>query len=958
MRSIRLTDGSYTGGIATRRLLVVILATVMCFWGIVPSFNVYAEDPQQGQVTTQAAGSGDEAAKEDQTGSGDASNTSKDQNYPEDPDVQQSEDGQKGPEGNGDDDISGEGTAVDTSNEQGSEETQTDAAARIGDKEFATLQEAIDAAEDGQTVELLKDTSESVEVKRTKKDMTLTIDLGGHTLRPADPSDMVIYVNYGKDITIKNGKITGFKADDKSVGAVHVLSHKATIEGVEFNSNKGVALSAHFAVAMYDDYHFEKREITVNDCRFYYNGKKEGDRTWPAVSMSGYSANFDECSFYKNTRSLVIFSQTPDNDIEVKYSIRNTRFSHEKGTVIDAGVPAGGDMNLYNVHVHNNDMEGGDEAVLYFHGVGSGMTEGGSTALNWCKIYENSGAKHTILTDTPSSLSLYGTTIEKNTAEETGAICAMDGYVISNSYNAIRYNSATGSSDRTCGGISLRGVTSYIHNGEQGAAANVETSGGSSVLCMYGGALYDNTSENAEFKKSDLYVAPKSVTSPVISPEEFKGYEGYTDLDKDFTGFTWIEQKMNRIEATPATGSNNVRIYRVDKETDEEKARRAAGAVFIDGVNGSDDGDGSRQAPVKTFAEAKEILEANGAEVIYVIGKVTVNSEEEWSLPEGTRVERERDYKGICVEVGKDGNLELKDITIDGGLENGAANNSSLIKVIGKLNIEEGTLLQNNDIGSSGSQGTLADVSGTLDIKGGTLKGGEIATGSAGAVYLRSGAVCNMTGGTICDTVITDATSRNDTAAVVLRSNSTFNMSGGSIENNVSEAKLLSSSATSFQPQLSSGGISVEYNATVNISGDAVLKNNESAAGGAIFMQNSSIVNISGGTFEGNKARRNGGAIIVAGLTPKLTVTGGTFKENEAEDQGGAIWTYGTDTVVTGGKFINNKATRYGGAIALAEYNGSFITLKNAIFISMICRDFITVGGDIFTFFFVGRNEL
>ena len=925
-----------------RTVLAVMLAVLISVWGIVPSSVVFAEEDA-------GAGTKQDIDKTD----GEFQNSDPDQETDdlgganEDPDLQndlQNKEG-KGGSDQQEEDASDPGTEkTDTekadTEKVGAEKAPADdaledAVASIGGDRFASLQEAVDAAQDGETVTLLKDISENVEIKSRNLDRVLTIDLGGHTLSPADAVKMTIYVNGGRDITIKNGKITGNRTDSVFEGAVHVLAKKATIDGVDFADNT-VSLTSFFAATMVDEYHFEKRNININNCKFHGSGSRSGEKIYSAVNLTGYSVDIDKSSFYSNDRSLALYSQTPDNDVIVKYSITNTRFSNNRGQVIDAGIPYSESMYMYNVYVNNNDLEGSGDDLMSFHGVDKANREGSSASLNWCKIYDNKGAKHTIVTDSPSSLSLYAVSIENNSADETGAILAKQGYVIFNDHTVVRNNSATGTGDRVCGGVALRNTVNLSYEGDPGTDGHYEYSGGPASFQMYGGALYGNRSENGEFTDTDRYATPKASIPLAVNPEEFEGHSTWNPIEQDLAGYKWIEQKQDTEEDIPASYSTHVRVYKVAKQDENEAAaktaRIAAQSVYIDGVDGNDEGDGTREDPVRTFAKAKEILESKNAKVIYVLNKVTVTDNEEWSLPEGARMERFKEYTGIMAEVAKDASLKLTNITVDGAAGSGAKGVGSLIKVSGELNIEDGTLLQNNDIGTSGSKGTLVDVSGTVNINGGKLRGGEIGTNAVGAVYLRSNATCNMTGGTICDTVITESTSdRNDTAAVVLRSRATFNMSGGSIENNISRAKLISQTATSFTPQLSSGGISVEYNATVNISGDAVLKNNESAAGGAIFMQSGSIVNISGGTFEGNKARKNAGAIIVAGLTPKLTITGGEFKDNQAADEGGAIWTYGTNTVITGGKFTGNKATRYGGAIALAEYNGSFVTLKNAI---------------------------
>lgn len=85
-------------------------------------------------------------------------------------------------------------------------EEDTDAVAKVGDKVYASLQTAIDAAEGGTAV-LLKDTAESITVSG---DRTVTLDLGGNTLTNTAGSHTITVVLGGR-LTLEdsagNGKV-------------------------------------------------------------------------------------------------------------------------------------------------------------------------------------------------------------------------------------------------------------------------------------------------------------------------------------------------------------------------------------------------------------------------------------------------------------------------------------------------------------------------------------------------------------------------------------------------------------------------------------------------------------------------------------------------------------------------------------------------------------------------------
>ena len=78
------------------------------------------------------------------------------------------------------------------------------AVAKIGDKEYATLADAIDAAKTGDTVTLLADTTEDVTI-----DKNITLDLGGKTLTNTNAGKATISVSNGATATVKNGSVMG-----------------------------------------------------------------------------------------------------------------------------------------------------------------------------------------------------------------------------------------------------------------------------------------------------------------------------------------------------------------------------------------------------------------------------------------------------------------------------------------------------------------------------------------------------------------------------------------------------------------------------------------------------------------------------------------------------------------------------------------------------------------------------
>ena len=103
--------------------------------------------------------------------------------------------------------------------------------AAIGEKKYATLKEAVDAAKDGDTITLLANVTENVEISKGKR---VTLDLNGYTLNGGTGTAKAALTNYGT-ITIKDSSaaMTGtIKRDDNgTVGetSYYVIRNQGTM---------------------------------------------------------------------------------------------------------------------------------------------------------------------------------------------------------------------------------------------------------------------------------------------------------------------------------------------------------------------------------------------------------------------------------------------------------------------------------------------------------------------------------------------------------------------------------------------------------------------------------------------------------------------------------------------------------------------------------------------------------
>ena len=383
-----------------------------------------------------------------------------------------------------------------------------------------------------------------------------------------------------------------------------------------------------------------------------------------------------------------------------------------------------------------------------------------------------------------------------------------------------------------------------------------------------------------------------------------------SDLDKDdeISAFHLndadSEAKKEDVKSDPENGTV---ILESDQFTIHAFVRRnapeAISAIYLNGQNGDDSKDGTTaKNAVKTFAKAKELATENqNITTIYITGTVNVSGE---VTLKGTKavVKREASFNGYLMQVGNTATATFSDIRIDGNRnsEEATGTTKSLINSTGTLNIQDGTVLQNN---------TLTNL------------GYFQATG--GAIHTDKGngnSVINMTGGII----------RNNTANYgggIFLNYSTMNFSGGSIQNNAA----IDGTSSAGKGYAAGGGITVYDGSTLNLSGNAEIKNNTSdnigggiSIGTGVGSNGADVLNMTGGTISGNSAGSGGGGILVqAGYTDKYgtaNISGGTISDNRMTGEG-----TGNNAFGGGGIYVNGYSSWISG------YHNGVLNLTNAV---------------------------
>ena len=336
-------------------------------------------------------------------------------------------------------------------------------------------------------------------------------------------------------------------------------------------------------------------------------------------------------------------------------------------------------------------------------------------------------------------------------------------------------------------------------------------------------------------------------------------------------------------------------------------------SVYVDGAKGSDDNPGTEDAPVMTFARAKQLMDEFDSDIIYVTGTLQVSgTTETWDLG-GKTIMRDGAFTGELVHVSNGAGLTLKNIVIDGGNLNGAKGRASVGDGSG------GSLI--GVFGSGDTKSTLRICAGAKLQNNYILSVGHWMPESGGAVY--------------CDDGIVD-------------------VDGGTIANNKA---------------VYGGGICAVYDSVINviegsITGNEALEGHASGVsrgysgvGGGICAWRGAAVNLSGGSIDGNVAYNRGGGISVGGFETfpgdtgsVLTMTGGSVSNNKAGCAGGAIFVQaglsaeandgaGTYCVakVSGGRLVGNQMTNTGdgnsefggGAIYVNGYSSQYSSFHN-----------------------------
>ncbi|MCD7762320.1 MAG: Cna B-type domain-containing protein, partial [Lachnospiraceae bacterium] len=338
----------------------------------------------------------------------------------------------------------------------------------------------------------------------------------------------------------------------------------------------------------------------------------------------------------------------------------------------------------------------------------------------------------------------------------------------------------------------------------------------------------------------------------------------------------------------------------------------AGTAVYIDGVSGDDDNEGtSADKPVKTFAKAKEVLGQltklatdNGTELpksIYVLNTITVDSDETWDLSDYPDVKIVRDISGSFADTmikvaGASASLILTGVRIDGLGNKGLASSNSLVTVENSatLTINSGTQITGG-ISTADNGGAVYVSSAAVIMNGGSISGNSAEYG--GGVFLTGKSEFTFNGGSI-----TDNSAGDEGGGVYIDGESEFIICGGSVDANASGTY--------------GGGILLNAG-TLTIT-DGSVSENAGTYGAGVYCYAGKL-DLQGGTIASNTGSSSGGGVYLAGSTT-FTMTGGSISDNTSGSSGGGVYHISsTEFIMSGGSITGNTSGSSGGGVYISS---------------------------------------
>lgn len=323
-------------------------------------------------------------------------------------------------------------------------------------------------------------------------------------------------------------------------------------------------------------------------------------------------------------------------------------------------------------------------------------------------------------------------------------------------------------------------------------------------------------------------------------------------------------------------------------------------------------------------------------------------------------VERGAGFKKALLSVGQDGDLELRNVVLDGRMDEvGDSDESLAIVDSGHLTLGAGAELKNNQRagdGASNGFGGGVNVRGEdslLTMQEGSRVGGNKDTFGGGGVGVSKSGRFEMQGGSI-DGNKGDSTgmSNGGGGGVKVIGAASFLMTGGSVRNNsaqsgggvgVADASFLMTggSVEGNAAGSSCGGVNVTAGASFVMKGGSVEGNvtDGSVGGGVGLFLNASFV-MEGGAVVGNEIRGGGSDAVGGGGVYAIDDArfemkkGAVVRGNKAPSAGGGVFVSGGASFsMEGGSVEGNELGRFsaGEALFIGEEATKDVDIKGGL---------------------------
>ena len=201
------------------------------------------------------------------------------------------------------------------------------------------------------------------------------------------------------------------------------------------------------------------------------------------------------------------------------------------------------------------------------------------------------------------------------------------------------------------------------------------------------------------------------------------------------------------------------------------------------------------------------------------------------------------------------------------------------------------------------SDGNANSYNGSFTMYGGSITGNHIAANSGAGVYMRYG-MFNMHGGSITG----NTTAENHGTGGVYVSGGEFNMTGGRITD-------------------TGGGVRVDNKGMFNMSGDAVISNNDAYSGGGVYVY-AATFNMSGNASVSGNTASYGGVYVGAGTASaaaKFNMSGNASISGNIANYGGGVYVYGSSSFTMSEKaaITGNNVNNDGGGVYVNGYTAT-----------------------------------